>query len=156
MAAIEKATLDDIPHLCELLNLLFSQEADFQPDVEKQSSGLREIIRNPEVGSILVLRDASTVAGMVNILYTVSTACGGRVAIVEDMIVRPENRGRGMGSLLLSRAVEVAKAADCLRITLLTDRTNDSAISFYKRHGFVASEMIPLRLLDLNSTKRPA
>jgi GNAT superfamily N-acetyltransferase len=154
MTTIAKATLDDIPQLCELLTILFAQEADFQPDVEKQAAGLREIIEHPEIGSILVLRDASTVIGMVSILYTVSTACGGRVAIVEDMVIRSENRGRGRGSLLLANAIELAEAAGCLRITLLTDRTNASAIRFYQRHGFVVSEMVPLRLLGLKEAKR--
>jgi GNAT superfamily N-acetyltransferase len=84
---------------------------------------------------------------MVNVLYTVSTACGGRVAIVEDMVVRPGSRNRGLGSLMIRRAIEFAGSAGCLRITLLTDRTNDSAIRFYQRHGFAPSGMIPFRLL---------
>jgi GNAT superfamily N-acetyltransferase len=147
MAAVQNATLEDIPQLCELLTLLFSQEADFSPDAERQFTGLRQIIEQPAVGNILVLRDGGIVSGMVNILYTISTARGGRVAILEDMIVRPVYRGSGAGSLLLSGAVEQAKRAGCSRITLLTDRTNDSAIRFYRRHGFDLSEMVPMRLL---------
>lgn len=146
MGTIGNATLDDIPALCDLLTVLFWQEADFCPDVGKQSAGLREIIEHPEVGIILVLRDESIVLGMVNILYTVSTACGGRVAIVEDMVVRPEDRNRGVGSSLLEAAIERARASGCSRITLLTDRANASAIRFYERHGFAVSHMIPLRL----------
>ena len=145
MPAVTKATLHDLPQLCELLTILFTQEADFTPDVAKQSAGLRLIIEHPEVGSILVLRDGAAVVGMVNVLYTISTACGGRVAVVEDMVVRPENRNGGGGSLLLREAIKLARAEGCLRITLLTDRTNASAIRFYQRHGFVRSEMIPLR-----------
>ncbi len=133
MTTIENAVLDDIPQLCELLTLLFQQESDFQPDFEKQYRGLRCIIERPEVGGILVIREGSIVLGMVNILYTVSTVCGGRVAIVEDMVVRPENRNRGLGSLMIRKAIEFAQASGCLRITLLTDRTNDSAIRFYRR-----------------------
>jgi GNAT superfamily N-acetyltransferase len=147
MAIIGKATLDDIPQLSDLLLLLFTQEADFQPDVDKQCSGLRQIIEHPDAGTILVLREGSTVVGMVNILFTISTARGGRVAIVEDMIVRPEERGRGSGSTLLAGAIELAQSAGCSRITLLTDRTNAAAIRFYQRHGFVLSEMVTLRLL---------
>jgi len=147
MSTVEKANLEDIPQLCELLGLLFTQEVDFQPDVAKQSAGLRQIIEHPEVGSILVLRDAATVVGMVNVLYTISTACGGRAAIFEDMAVRPEARNSGAGSLLLSTAIDLARAEGCLRITLLTDRTNTSAIRFYLRHGFLLSEMVPLRLV---------
>ncbi|MGP8284376.1 MAG: GNAT family N-acetyltransferase [Desulfomonilaceae bacterium] len=146
MTTIENAVLDDIPQLCELLTLLFQQETDFQPDVEKQCRGLRWIIECPEVGSILVLREGPIVLGMVNVLYTVSTACGGRVAIVEDMVVRPGSRNRGLGSLMIRRAIEFAWAAGCLRITLLTDKINDSAIRFYRRHGFAPSAMVPFRL----------
>ena len=146
MTTIENAVLDDIPQLCELLTLLFQQETDFQPDFEKQYRGLRCIIERPEVGGILVIREGSIVLGMVNILYTVSTVCGGRVAIVEDMVVRPENRNRGLGSLMIRKAIEFAQASGCLRITLLTDRTNDSAIRFYRRHGFAPSAMTPFRL----------
>ncbi len=146
MTTIENAVLDDIPQLCELLTLLFQQETDFQPDFEKQYRGLHCIIERPEVGGILVIREGSIVLGMVNILYTVSTVCGGRVAIVEDMVVRPENRNRGLGSLMIRKAIEFAQASGCLRITLLTDRTNDSAIRFYRRHGFAPSTMTPFRL----------
>ncbi len=146
MVTISKAVLEDVPHLSDLLTLLFTQEADFEPDFEKQCAGLRRIIENPEVGTVLVLREGSAVVGMVNVLYTISTACGGRVAIIEDMVVRPENRGQKAGSLLLRAAIELAQDAECRRITLLTDRRNVSAIRFYRRHGFEPSEMIPLRL----------
>jgi len=147
MHRISKAILDDIPHLSALLSLLFSQEADFTPDPAKQSAGLREIIQHPDIGCILVMKEGDAVIGMVNILYTVSTACGGRAALVEDMVVRPARRDRGLGSVLLSAAIQEARSAGCLRITLLTDRTNDPAIRFYQRHGFVLSEMVPLRLM---------
>jgi GNAT superfamily N-acetyltransferase len=133
--------------LSDLLTLLFTQEADFQPDVEKQSTGLRQIIEHPDAGCILVLREGSDVVGMVNVLYTISTACGGRVAIIEDMVVRLEHRGQQAGSLLLRAAIDLARTDGCRRITLLTDRTNASAIRFYQRHGFEPSEMIPLRLV---------
>ncbi|MDQ7785427.1 MAG: GNAT family N-acetyltransferase [Desulfomonilaceae bacterium] len=149
MKTISKATLNDIPQLADLLCLLFTQEADFQPDVETQCTGLRRIIENPDAGTILVLRDGPAVVGMVNVLYTISTACGGRVAIIEDMVVRPEHRGQGAGTSLLQGAIDLARAAGCRRITLLTDRTNASAIRFYRRHSFVMSEMIPLRLEQL-------
>jgi GNAT superfamily N-acetyltransferase len=146
MISISEATLDDIPQLCELLNLLFTQEADFRPDREKQSRGLHQIMEHPEVGCILAARDGPTVVGMVNILFTISTACGGRVAIVEDMVVRPELRGDGVGSALLQESIRLARGTGCLRVTVLTDRTNDAAIRFYQRRGFALSEMVPLRL----------
>lgn len=143
---IEAATLDDIPQLGELLALLFTQEAEFQPDPQKQSEGLRQIIARPEVGTILVFREGTKIAGMVNLLYTVSTACGGRVALLEDMIVRPDKRGVTIGARLMQAAIDHAQSSGCARITLLTDRHNLDAIRFYQRLGFSESAMIPLRL----------
>lgn len=146
MSNISLATPDDIPHLCALLAILFAQEADFQPDIQKQSAALHEIIAHPETGCILALREGDTIVGMVNLLYTISTACGGKVAILEDMIIHPFQRSHGLGNKLLQAALALARREGCLRITLLTDRVNDSAIRFYQRHGFVISEMMPLRL----------
>ncbi|MGH8602944.1 MAG: GNAT family N-acetyltransferase, partial [Gammaproteobacteria bacterium] len=82
----------------------------------------------------------------VNVLFTVSTALGGPVALLEDMVVHPEYRGGGAGSRLLQAAINLAESSGCYRITLLTDRTNESAQRFYKRHGFTLSDMVPMRL----------
>jgi len=147
MSSIALATAADIPRLNELLAILFTQEADFRPDPCRQSAALRQIIENPALGHILVLREDSAIVGMVNLLYTVSTALGDRVAILEDMIIDPGYRGGGGGSRLLDGAIAFARQQGCLRITLLTDRTNSGAIRFYERHGFALSEMVPLRLL---------
>ena len=144
---ISAATLDDVPQLCELLELLFSQEAEFVPDHAIQSEGLRQILAESERGQIWVLRDGSSLVGMVNLLFTVSTALGGRVAILEDMVVHPSARGGGAGSALLQSAISAARSAGCRRITLLTDGSNQAAQRFYQRHGFTLSDMVPLRLL---------
>ncbi len=147
MMQITPANTLDIPALCELLGILFSQEADFQPDHETQSRGLAQIISNPEVGVLLVARQNEQVLGMVNLLYTVSTALGGRVAILEDMVVLPGFRNSGLGSRLLEQAIQTAGLNGCKRITLLTDKVNESAQHFYQRHGFTASAMTPFRLV---------
>ena len=143
---IEKATPADIPALSELLSALFSQEAEFTPNSEAQAKGLNQIIRNPEVGAVLVAREGGQVVGMVNLLFTVSTALGGQVALLEDMVVSSQARGAGVGSELLDQAISFARAQGCKRITLLTDRENESAQRFYGKKGFVVSCMVPMRL----------
>jgi GNAT superfamily N-acetyltransferase len=143
---ITLANTADIPELCKLLALLFSQEADFKPDYETQSRGLARIINCPDVGLIIVARQDSQIIGMVNLLYTISTALGDRVALLEDMVVSDNVRSSGVGSQLLDQAIQFARLNGCKRITLLTDRTNESAQRFYQKHGFGLSAMIPLRL----------
>jgi GNAT superfamily N-acetyltransferase len=144
---IHVATSEDIPALSELLSVLFSQEAEFTPDDEAQRRGLARILGDPESGVVLVAKDGELVLGMVNLLFTVSTAFGERVALLEDMVVSPRIRGGGVGSVLLQHAISVARASGCKRVTLLTDRSNTSAQRFYGKHGFTASTMLPMRLV---------
>ncbi|MEN6587557.1 MAG: GNAT family N-acetyltransferase [Sulfuricella sp.] len=143
---ISPATPSDIAALCQLLDVLFSQEAEFMPDHEAQSRGLALIIGNPDIGHILVARQGEAIVGMVSLLYTVSTALGARVALLEDMVVAPSARSAGVGAKLVQHAIEAARREGCKRITLLTDRSNESAQRFYQKHGFALSSMIPLRL----------
>ena len=143
---IDIAKSADIPDLSHLLSHLFSQEAEFRPDPAAQARGLAQIIGNPETGAILVARENGYIAGMVNLLYTVSTALGARVVLLEDMVVAPGMRDQGVGSSLLQAAVEHARQNGFRRITLLTDHDNASAQRFYRRHGFAASPMVPFRL----------
>ena len=141
-----QAAAADIPQLCELLALLFTQEEDFTPDAERQARGLGMIIGQPEVGRIYCARDEDRVVGMVSVLFTVSTAEGASAAVLEDMVVHPIRRGEGIGERLLDEAILRAREAGCKRITLLTDSTNQSALRFYGRAGFVRSRMVPFRL----------
>lgn len=145
MLTVSVATVRDIPSLIPLLNALFSQEAEFQPDVNKQIAGLEAIITQPHVGTILFAQDNDKIIGMVNILFTISTSQGGLVAILEDMVVDSNYRGVGIGSLLITEAIAFCQSKSVSRITLLTDADNYSAIHFYEKHGFTKSPMIPLR-----------
>ena len=142
-----KATHSDIPALVELLNSLFEQEAEFEPNSETQSKALSKIILDPKIGIILIAKDDDKILGMVNLLFTESTALGSKVALLEDMIVLSSSRGRGIGSQLIDYAISEAKKAGCKRITLLTDIENTKAQSFYQKKGFVKSKMTPYRLL---------
>ncbi len=146
MEIIEPAGIDDIFELATLLGVLFAQEADFKPDRRRQEDGLRLIINSPSTGVILVARIDDKIAGMVSLLFTVSTAQGAAACWLEDMIVHPEQRGGGLGSRLLQTAVDYARDHGFTRITLLTDRVNIAAQRFYARHGFEESAMTVLRL----------
>ena len=142
---ITTAISSDIPQLCLLLDSLFAQEAEFKPDPEAQTRGLSAIIDNADAGDILVAHDAGQIIGMVNLLYTVSTALGARVAILEDMVISADYRDRGVGSKLLKYVLEFAEIQGCQRVTLLTDDDNVGAHRFYTRHGFERSSMLVFR-----------
>jgi GNAT superfamily N-acetyltransferase len=141
--AIEK----DVPQCARLLGVLFRQEHEFMPDDSVQERGLGMIIGHPSVGTVFVCERDGSIVGMVALLTTVSTALGNKVALLEDMIVAPDCRGQGLGSMLLEHAAEWAENQGFGRITLLTDGDNESAHRFYSGKGFSRSEMAVFRKL---------
>jgi len=142
---ITQAVSKDIPELCFLLDSLFNQEIEFESNHEVQARGLGFIINGREVGDILVAKKSGEIIGMVNLLYTISTALGGRVAILEDMVVLPKFRNSGIGSELLTQAIELARKKECRRITVLSDNANEKGHQFYQRQGFARSLMVIFR-----------
>jgi len=147
MVTIRTAVEHDVPRCAELLGLLFRQEHEFTPDAELQSRGLNMILHNPEHGQIFVAEVDGVIQGMVMLLFTVSTFLGKKVALLEDMIVAPAWRGKGLGSRLIDHAADFACREGFGRITLLTDKDNDTAQHFYSSKGFMESEMVVFRKL---------
>lgn len=143
--SILPASKNDVDAICHLLAELFVQEADFAANADKQANAVNAILASPEQGQILVLKIDKQLVGMVSLLYLISTAMGGKVAMLEDMIIAPEQRSQGLGQQLLNAAISFAREQGCLRITLLTDADNQRAHQFYQRQGFVHSAMVPMR-----------
>jgi GNAT superfamily N-acetyltransferase len=143
---IEPATEADLDELSEMLGGLFSQEGDFRPDKERQLRGLRLIFEQPSRGRVFVLRQDGAIVGMINLLFTISTAEGGFVILLEDLVIHKQYQGKGYGSKLLQHAIDFARQKNFLRITLLTDRPENLAQEFFRHHDFVESSMIPMRL----------
>src|SRR5258708_3869019 len=106
---IEPATEVDLDELSEMLGGLFAKESDFRRDKEKQLRGLRLIFEQPSRGRVFVLRRDGVIVGMINLLFTISTAEGGFVILLEDLVVHKQYQGKGYGSRLLQHAIDFAK-----------------------------------------------
>jgi len=145
MAQVRIATAADIDACASLLEVLFGQEAEFTPQHEIQARSLKLILEQPETGRILVCEENGGILGMVLLLFTISTALGGRVALLEDMVVLPESRRKGIGAMLIQQALLDAESAGCLRVTLLTDHDNTAGHEFYSNAGFRHSPMVVFR-----------
>lgn len=142
---VRPANLGDIPVLACLLGELFAQEHDFTPDSLAQMRGLSMLFDLDDKVRILAAVRSGTVIGMAVLHYGVSTALGGRVATLEDVVVTKDARGTGAGKALMAAVIEQARADGAQRITLLTDHDNAIGQAFYRSFGFERSGMVPFR-----------
>lgn len=143
--SFRKAEIEDIAVLCELLWELFSQEVEFTPNKETQEKALKKIIEDKSIGDIFVAVKENKVVAMVNVLYTISTALGEKVAILEDMVVSQNYKNQKIGSSLIEFTLDYLKKNSFKRVTLLTDSDNFNAHNFYKKHEFTKSSMVVFR-----------
>ena len=144
---VEPATIEDLPELVRLVEELMSLQGDFMPNREAHERGLALILEQPNRGRIFVLRNDDRIFGMVNLLFTISTALGGLVILLEDFIIHPNHRSQGYGTMLLNYVKDFAKHKNFKRITLLTDKIGAESQNFFETEGFEHSSMIPMRLL---------
>jgi ribosomal protein S18 acetylase RimI-like enzyme len=140
------AVAGDVPRLVELLGILFAQEHELSPDPVKQRRALEMILADASRARIYVAREGGKVVAMAALHFTTSTAEGGKVAGLEDCIVHPDCRRRGIGKALLGYVLEQARAEGALRVMLLTDGDNTRAQALYRRLGFAPSSMLAMRL----------
>src|SRR5438128_10086812 len=96
------ATVKELPQMVELLGVLFTDEAEFQPDPGKQKRALEAILANPTIGRLFVAREGKRVVAMASLLYTVSTAEGGKAVWFDDLVGHPDERQSGIGDSVAS------------------------------------------------------
>lgn len=144
---VEPATIEDLDALVALVMELMELQDDFRPNRESQTKGIRLILEDPSRGRIFVLRSGERMIGMANLLFTISTAVGGFVILMEDVVVHPDHRNQGYGSMLVEHVLEFARQKGFQRITILTDKLSAHSQGFFKKHGFEFSHLIPMRRL---------
>ena len=143
---IRPARSSDIPSLCGLLHDLFSIESDFAPDREKQARALALLIKDTAARSRVFVADSDgIIIGMCSVQTVISTAEGGPAAILEDLVVRRDFRGQGIGTRLLAEVLNWCRQRTISRLHLLADRHNGNAMDYYAGRGWNRTRLLCLR-----------
>lgn len=69
------------------------------------------------------------------------TYVGGLMCSVESVRVRSDRRGEGLGRLLMTHVVDLARSRGAARVELSTNARRTRAKEFYEGLGFVASHV---------------
>jgi GNAT superfamily N-acetyltransferase len=144
MLTLRKARHQDLHQLIALLKLLFTIEADFSFNAQKQRQGLAMLLDNDR-GCVLVAEEKEQIIAMCTGQVVISTAEGGPAVLVEDMVVDPVHQGFGVGRALMNTMAGWALEQGATRLQLLADKNNPPALAFYARLGWDKTALICLR-----------
>ncbi|MDN3596172.1 GNAT family N-acetyltransferase [Zunongwangia endophytica] len=131
---VRKAAKEDMPAVLELINELaeFEKEPDAVEvsvaDLERDGFGERPLFE------CFVAETDGKIEGMALFYYRYST-WKGKTIHLEDLVVREEFRGKGLGGALYNQVIEYSRAQGCKRTEWVVLDWNTKAVEFYKKTG---------------------
>ncbi len=94
---------------------------------------LRQAVSSDNI-RLLVAKDGDEIVGALTVvLYLIPT---GKKAIIEDVVVDKEARGKGIASQLMEAAIEVARDGGARKIELTSRPSRIAANNMYLKYGF--------------------
>jgi GNAT superfamily N-acetyltransferase len=97
-------------------------------------------------GMLLVADDGGEVIGFAAVGWKWSSLRGARIAVLEDLFVAPEARGRGAAGALIEAVAERARNNGAPAVTWLTAPDNHRAQAVYDRVGGTSEAFLEYEL----------
>lgn len=146
---IRIANLEDTPQLMELFDGSLRNMATLQPwqwrVVPQEKEFVQTAILDPN-GMLYVWEEAGRLLGVVSLFLKeqeesdVRFPC--RYVDLDTLYVRPEAKGRGIGTALYQAACQWAKEQGAARVKLMTLGENRDARAFYDKMGMQEQQVI--------------
>lgn len=132
---VRQARKEDMPQVLELIKELavFEKEPETIVEVtveELQQAGFGD---KPQFTCFVVEND-DEILGMALVYFRFST-WKGKTIHLEDLIVKQQQRGKGIGMMLYKRVMEFAKKENVKRVNWVVLDWNMDAIRFYEKTG---------------------
>jgi GNAT superfamily N-acetyltransferase len=93
------------------------------------------LFNNKPAAEVLLAFENNRAVGFALFFHNFSTWLGRPGLYLEDLFVRPDDRGKGYGHALLVHLAKVARDRHCGRMEWAVLDWNDPAIQFYKKLG---------------------
>lgn len=132
---IEKAAPRDVPIILALIRELADYEKMLDLVTATEESIHKALFGENICAESLVARYENETVGYAVFYHTFSTFQGRRGIFLEDLYVKPEMRGAGIGKTLLSHLARVAVERNCGYMEWMVLDWNEPSIKFYKNLG---------------------
>ena len=132
---IDPATRHDVPLILRFIRELADYEHLANEVVATESELERTLFGERAFAEVVLARLGGETVGFALFFHNYSTFLGRPGLYLEDLYVRPETRGRGVGLALLRHLARLARERGCGRLEWWVLDRNEAAIRFYRRWG---------------------
>ena len=146
MVHCRRMTANDAPDALEMLTTFLGEDEHYLASsqvygdrgAEAAKEALDLFLERPELGFVWLAYDNDGIAAMCVICYAISTSLGALVAKLDDVSVKADRRGQGVGTALLNELKNELLRNNVLRIDVAVHVDNPEARGFYEKLGFAA------------------
>ena len=132
---LRSATRDDVPVIAELIRGLARFEKLEQEVVMTDELLASGLFGDRQYAEVVLAEDDGRPVGFALFFHNFSTFLGRPGIYLEDLFVLPEQRGQGIGRMLLAHLARLAVERGCGRLEWAVLDWNRDAIKFYERLG---------------------
>jgi len=116
---------------------LASSEAYGDLGMKGLNDALDIFLERPELGFVWMAFDEKGAAAVCVVCYAISTSMGSVVAKLDDVSVKDDRRGKGVGSELIEQLKDQLRKESVTRIDVAVHLENPDARRFYEKTGFI-------------------
>src|SRR6478736_10185261 len=132
---IRPARVQDVPIILELIRDLATYERAPNEVTATDEQLVDVLFGERPVAEVLLAFEGQSPVGFAVYFYNFSTWLGRPGLYLEDLFVKPENRGKGYGRALLVELAKIARDRGCGRMEWAVLNWNEPAIEFYQALG---------------------
>jgi GNAT superfamily N-acetyltransferase len=132
---IRRAVPDDVALILTLIRELAAYERLLDRVVATEADLAATLFGTPPRAEVVVAEHEAAPVGFALFFHNYSTVLGRPGIYLEDLFVRPEARGRGVGRALLAHLAGIALERGCERLEWAVLDWNRPAIGFYESLG---------------------
>ena len=149
--SFRRATDGDVDTVVEMMRDYYDDEG-YPFDAVATRDAAQRLCESAELGALWMIDVSDEPVGYLVVTFGFSMEYRGRDAFIDDLYLRPDARGQGIGTQAIATAEAFCRAHDVHALHLEVEGEKLGARRLYERSGFVANDRA-LMTKRLDATK---
>ncbi|MEV5607075.1 GNAT family N-acetyltransferase [Streptomyces sp. NPDC052225] len=139
---IRPAAAEDVPAIVAMLaDDPLGAQRESPDDLAPYLAAHARLAADPNQHLVVAVREGRVVGTLQLTVIPGLSRKGATRSVIEGVRIHADERGSGLGTLLIEWAVDESRRQDCQLVQLTSDATRVDAHRFYERLGFEASHV---------------